>query len=419
MRVIVVGGGVVGITTAWTLSQRGHDVALFERAEEVATEATASNAGMLVPGDSVVWASPAAVGLLARALIPSKAGFIKVRPGAGLGLIPWGLRFLRECFPSRVARNIRHAHALSAYSLLELERIIADLGQDVAFEHTGMAFIGSDSAHLERLAHDRAGLAELGEHYEAVPGTEFARRDPAYGSLVTEQGESVGVLYTPGAAHGDSEAFSRALLTEAVARYSVDVRLSTPVLGIIRRAGRVTGVRTGSGDVSADAVVLAAGARTRELAREVGIRLPILPAKGYAITVPAVEGAQLPRIGGVDERAHVAFSRVVNGMRFSSTAEFAGYDTSQSAENYTSIRDVAAKLLPGALDWDRAVHHSGWRPSTPHSNPYIGATKVPGLLINSGHSHLGWTQAAGSAELLADLLDGATPEIDPTPYAVP
>lgn len=414
-RVIVIGGGVVGVTTAWALAERGHQVELFEAEAEIATQASASNAGLLVPGDSLVWGTPAAIGMLAKALLVRKKAFIRVRAGAGLRLIPWGIRFLWECLPARMRRNIAAAHALSAYSLEELERVARDIDADFAFQRNGMAFLAADREDLAALARDRAPLADAGESFVSYSPQEFLEVDGAYAAAASTIG---GVLHTPGAAHGDSEVFARALAGKAEAK-GVIVHRSTPVLAVRRRGGRAVGIETSHGHVDANVVIVAAGARTREIARTAGVRLPILPAKGYAVTVPAFDPDAVPRIGGVDERSHVAFSRVVGGLRISSTAEFTGYDTGSVPADYESIRATGEALCPGNLDWERATFHVGWRPATPNGNPIIGWSRVPGLLINSGHGHLGWTQAAGSAQIIADVIGGSEPAIDIAPYAVP
>ena len=226
------------------------------------------------------------------------------------------------------------------------------------------------------------------------------------------------MLFTSGSGKGDAHAFTRELARHAEAAGLV-IHRGTAVRRVLRDGRRAVGIDTAGGPKRFDAVVLAAGARTRDLARGVGVRLPMLPVKGYALTVPPRTGVTLPELGGVDETRHVAFSTTAGGLRLSSMAEFIGYDSTSTPASYASIREAGEAILPGALDWDRAEYFTGWRPSTPHSNPFIGESRVEGLFINSGHSHLGWTQASGSAELLADLMQGRTPEIDPTAYAVP
>ncbi|QJU55125.1 FAD-dependent oxidoreductase [Herbiconiux sp. KACC 21604] len=414
-RIAVVGGGVVGVTTAWSLLRRGHSVDLYEREETAATGATASNAGLIVPGDSLVWGTPSAIGMLARSLLARKQSFIRVRAGAGPSLVPWGLRFLRECLPSRMRRNVRAAHALSSYSLDRLQELQAELGLDFSFEANGMAFLAGSPEHLAALAEERGQLAAAGERYESYAGARFTEVDPGFAAAATGLG---GVLYTTGSAHGDARAFTLQLLQRAVDG-GLTVHSATEVRAIESQARAVTGLVTPGGSRSFDAVVLAAGARTAELARTAGLRLPILPAKGYAATVPIRPGASVADVGGVDERAHVAFSRMGDALRLSSTAEFAGYDSGSNPGDYDSIRATGDRLFPGALDWAGAEFHVGWRPATPDGNPILGRTALRGLYVNSGHGHLGWTQAAGSAEIVADQIDGIEPAIDTQPYRTP
>ena len=414
----VVGGGVVGVTTAWSLIQRGYRVELFESNPDIGSGATASNAGMLVPGDSVAWANPAAVVTMLSQLITRTRGFIRVHPKAGLRLIPWGLRFLLECLPWRVRRNVATTHRLSVYSLGVLDEQQRQLGLDFAYARHGMTFLTQDRDTAVRLAAAHAALSDLGERFDVFDaagyrGARFENHEPA-----TFGPEFNGVVVTTGSGKGDAHAFTHELARRAEAEGLI-IHRGVAVRRVLREGARAVGVDTSRGPKRFDGVVLAAGARTRELARTAGVRLPILPVKGYALTVPPKPGIRLPELGGVDETRHVAFSTTAGGLRLSSMAEFTGYDTSATLEDYASIRAAGEALLPGSLDWERAETFTGWRPSTPHSNPVIGESRTAGLFINSGHSHLGWTQASGSAELLGDLVDGREPAIDPSPYAVP
>lgn len=413
MRVVVVGGGVVGITTAYALARRGHTVEVVEREGEVGTGASAVNAGLLVPGDALVWGTPEAPRLLARALT-GHGSFLRVAPGAGPELVPWGLRFLRECTPRRMRDNIAAVHALAAFGYDELRAIFArEPGIATAARGDGMVFLFGTRAALDAGLAARRPLADLGERYDVLTRDELVALDAAFAHAAERV---AGAVHAPSCGSADCGAFTRALAQRARA-LGVALHLGAPVTDLVRdRSGRVTGVRTAAAEHAADVTVLAAGAWTARLARPLGHRLPIIPAKGYALTIPVRDAAGVPRVGGVDEDAHVAFSPMDGALRISSTAEFAGLNTDLRATDVEALRAAAERLFGAdALDLAAARPGAGLRPSTPSGRPLIGPLG-DGLLVNAGHGHLGWTQAAGAAQLLVAHLEGDRVPIDPTPY---
>lgn len=413
MRIAVVGAGVVGATTALALVERGYEVTLIDANDAAGTQASAVNAGMLVPGDSTVWGNPAAVRMLVGSALPGRHSFIKVRFRAGWRLIPWGIRFLLQCFPSAERRNVRATHRLSVYSYDELEKVVAKHPIEFSHDRNGMIFLFGSAGDRDHGLRARGLLAEAGEEFRSFDSDELTELDPGFAAAAKDG--AVG-LYSTSSGHGDSEAFARGA-ADAAAAAGATLRYGTRVRRLVRNRNAVRGVETDSGErIHADLVILAAGSRSAPLARDAGLSLPIIPGKGYSATVPITDPGAVPRIGGVDERAHVAFSVMQDSLRISSTAEFAGEDMSAQQADYADIRRTADRLFPNALDWSNAVFNTGARPATPSGVPIIGLTHVPGLAVNSGHGHLGWTQACGSATLLADLISGRTPAIDPTPY---
>jgi D-amino-acid dehydrogenase len=224
-----------------------------------------------------------------------------------------------------------------------------------------------------------------------------------------------GAIHDTSDATGDPQRFAVAL-AETCRRLGVRFMLSTTVLGMATDGARVTRVTTPDGDIRADAVVLAAGAASPLLTRTIGVRLPIYPAKGYTLTAAVKKPDRAPRVGGIDERSLVAWSRFAGDIRMSATAEFVGYDRSSSSADYAGIIATGEQLFPGAIDWDSANYRTGLRPMTPDGPPLIGLGRHENLYYNTGHGHMGWSMACGSARMLADLIEGRRPDIDPTPY---
>lgn len=410
MRVLVVGAGVIGVTTAHELARRGHDVTVLDRAYEPGRGASDVNAGLLVPGDALAWGTPKAPLLMLDAVM-GRSRFLRVRRGAGGAIVPWGLRFLRECRPARAIANVAALHALCAFSYAELERLLAEERIDASHARNGMLFLFATREGLVEGAAARRMLARLGETYDELTPADLVGLDGAYERAA---GRVAGALLARGSGHGDCGAFTRAL-AERCRALGVTFTLGAGAERLLTERSRVVGAMTSAGPLRAELTVVAAGTWSAALARTAGPRLPIVPSKGYCLTIPPRVGARIPTIGGVDEDAHVAFSPMDGRLRMSSTAEFAGFSAATRPSDFASIRAAATALFGDALDLDAATPGTGFRPSTPSGTPLIGPLR-PGLAVNAGHGHLGWTAAVGSARLLADHLDGRRPPIDASPY---
>lgn len=407
--VLVVGGGIVGSCSAYALAKREFDV-LLVTSEDVGDGASAGNAGLLVPPDSVVWASPANARSVPATLLGRGGSSIKV-DWRNKHVLPWGLRFLASSRASTYDRSCRSAHLLSRHSLEVLSGWTSETGVGGAVHHTGMLFLADSADGVHDIREARRALEAEGESFVELTHKQLAELDRAYSSLPGD----IHALYAPGAAHGDSRAVAR-LLTDAVTSLGGRVLPRCRVEGVTVRNGRAVGVRSDSGALVADAVVLAAGTGTTAIARTAGVHARILPVKGYAATVQVAVPDRVPRIGGVLESKHVAFSRMGDHLRLSTGAEVGarGHDVPSRAREL--LEDAAQLLFPGALDWGSATFRAEHRPMTPHGLALVGPTTVPGLYLNAGHGSLGWTQAAGSADVLAHLIAAEAPPIDPTPF---
>ncbi|HXE46286.1 MAG TPA: FAD-dependent oxidoreductase [Conexibacter sp.] len=411
MRIAVLGGGVIGVCSAYCLAREGHQVELTDAADDVALGASGSNAGLVVPPDSIVWNTPDAWAELFRAFV-LRRGPISVRPTAGPGLIPWGMRFLAHSTRRRSDASARAAEALSSYSARELQALASEAGVEPAPVPNGMVFFARDARVLSATAAARSLLAHAGHEFRQLTPEELARLDPGFAR--TSQ-HIAGALYAPDAASGDCAAFTRALAAKC-RELGVRFRFAERVTGFDADAQSIRAVHTTRGRVQADAYVLALGARSPEVARTAGLNLPVVPVKGYALTAPIGDDAAVPRIGGVDEGRHVAFSRHGSSLRLSTGAEFAGFDEQLRPEPLRFLEATGRDLFGDAIDWSAGSGRSGFRPVSADGVPYIGRSPRRNLFVNAGHGHLGWTQAAGSARLLADLIAGRPPAIDPCPY---
>ncbi|WP_030185538.1 FAD-dependent oxidoreductase [Streptomyces sp. NRRL S-813] len=408
-RVIVVGGGVLALSTAYALFRSGLEPTVVT-ADTVAAGATSSNGGLLVPADSLVWPGPANARAVPSALLRRSSANIGVRLSSP-AVIGWGLKFLAHSTASQHARLSTRALELSRHSLDILEQWTAQEHLSFDFQRNGMTFLFSGASPTEERSGAlaaRSHLADAGMRYEVLDAVQLSALAPGCEGI---DGRTV-ALFSPDAGHGDASAFTRAL-AQVLQRRGVAIHEHSPVERLVVRDGRVRAVATRSDVLEADAVVLAAGHHTRALARTAGLRVPILPVKGYAATVPIVEPSGVPDVGGVLETRHVAFSRTATHLRLSTGAEVGASDAHvpDAVRNY--LRAAGQALFPQAADWAAARYEAGHRPMTPHGLPFVGPTALPGLSLNSGHGSLGWTQAAGSADLLAHLLAGTEPPLRP------
>ncbi|WP_082521147.1 D-amino acid dehydrogenase [Rhodococcus sp. Leaf278] len=412
MRIAVLGGGVIGVTSAFYLARDGHEVTVYDERDSVADDTTASTAGLIAPGHSYAWASPQAPRMLLRSLVGGQTS-IRVKPRFDPALIRWGLSFIRECTPARSLRNTLAKYELACFSQNLLKQLTADESLEYRQTNGGILYLYRDAGALEEASRKADLMREHGRSQRLLTREETLKVDPA---LANSTIEFVGAIHDEEDGTGDPAQFTRELAA-AAARLGVRFELNTRIKSLqtdgtnVRRAMTDTGV-----EINAGCYVLALGSASSRLARTAGLHVPVYPAKGYSVSVAIRDQSLAPRTGGIDERSLVAWSPFGDTLRMSAVAEFAGYDKAHTPSNFAEIRAAGNELFPGALDWNSVEYRSGLRPMTPDGPPIIGPTRLNNLYINTGHGHVGWTMACGSASLLAAELAGSSSPIDPTPY---
>ena len=408
MKVLVLGGGVIGVATAYYLAEDGHEVTVIERNDRVASEASYGNCGLVTPGDSYAWASPGALKMFLKSLYRRDLG-IKVTPRLDPSMWSWSWKFLFECTNARAHRNTLLKLRLTMYSRDCLNALVARTRLDYDAQNRGVVYFFRTQESLDHgVAHMRL-LAENGLRIEIVDRDGLARVEPA---LTPSKDRLAGGIFSPMDQTGDSCKFGRNLAEWCAKNAEVRFAYRTAVTGIEVEGGRVKRVTTDKGPFEADAFVLAMGCDSPFLAQRIGVTLPIYPVKGYSLTVPIREDRVAPRIGGVDEDKLVAFSRLGNRLRLAATAEFAGYDRTHKPRDFQGLIVGAKELFPGIGDFDRAERWAGLRPMTPSSVPILGRAGCDNFYLNVGHGHVGWTMCCGSGKFVADLVSGRKPEID-------
>ena len=409
MHTVVLGAGVAGITSAWYLASQGRQVTVVDRQPLAASETSYANAGMVAPGHSYTWASPRAPGVLWRSLRDSSQALrLKLNPDPHMWVWLW--KFLQNCTAERSRINTGRKLVLCRYSQQQLQELTDKLGLHYERISQGALYVYRDAASFQRGQANMRILADGGMQLDVLDADGVIAREPA---LAQAREHVAGAIYCPSDESGDARMFTRAL-AERCRAAGVRFLMDTAIDRIEAQGDRITSVHTSAGPVTGDEYVLSLGSYSPILARPLGYSLPIYPVKGYSVTFPVGGGHLPPTLAGVDENNLVAWARFGDRLRFTATAEFSGYDTRHSPRDFEPMLRVARQLFPGGADWSQPDYWAGLRPMTPENTPILGASRHRNLFLNTGHGHMGWTMACGTAQILADLMDGRKPAIDIT-----
>lgn len=414
MKIIVLGGGILGTATAYFLARDGHEVDVIEKQARLAQDASSGNAGLIAPGHSFSWASPAAPKMLVKSLAGA-ATAIRVKPRLDPELIRWGLRFLGECRSERAVANTVVKLGLCQYSQGIQEDLTREEGIDYGHTSRGVLYLYRDERELQLGYQKSALLRDHGQNQEILDPQGCVEHEPALAPVVDR---IAGAVVDKTDSSGDCERFTNEL-ADCCRRLGVRFHMGIAVHRLEASGGRLTGVAVDGGLLTADHYVLCLGVDSPAIARTAGQRLPMYPAKGYSVTFPIRDEHRPPMLGGVDEATLVAWANFGDRLRMSSTAEFNGYGRGWGESDFANIHKMAKELFPEAADYSAGQYRACLRPMTPGGPPIIGYGKHRNLLYNTGHGHMGWTMACGSAKIAADLIGRRTPDIDVSRMAVP
>ena len=411
MKVLVLGAGVVGTTSAWYLARASHEVVVVDRQPVAGNETSFANGGQISVSHAEPWANPHVLPQVIKWLGHEDAPLLW-RWRADPAQFMWGLRFLNECRPAHTRRNIAAIVALALYSRGCLQTLRHELGVEYDHLERGILHLYTDPRAFAGAIEAARTMREFGLGRETVSAERCVEIEPA---LAGARHRLAGGTYTPTDESGDAYKFTEAL-AERAAALGVEFRFNSTVDRISISGGRIAGVivsgPAGNQLLNADAYVVALGSYTPLLLRPLGVRLPVIPAKGYSATVPLSDAAVAPTVSLTDDEHRLVFSRLGNRLRIAGTAEFNGYNLDLNPVRCNALLRRARQLFPALEAGGEPQFWCGLRPSTPSNVPCIGRTRYPGLWLNTGHGTLGWTMACGSAAALADLMSGRCPSPD-------
>lgn len=406
MRVVVLGSGVVGITSAYYLARSGFEVTVVDRQPSPGMETSFANAGQVSPGYSAPWAAPGIPFKAVKWLFQRHAPLL-IRPDGSLWQWQWVGMMLRNCTTNRYVVNKSRMMRLAEYSRDCLRELRAETGIEYEQRTQGTLQVFRTQQQLDAASKDIAVLAECGVSYELLDREGCAGVEPALG-LVKDK--LVGGLRLPGDETGDCHLFTTQLAEQAK-KLGVEFLYNLPVDRLLSANGRISGVEAGGVHISGDQFVVAMGSYSRPLLKVLGLDIPVYPVKGYSLTVPIADPAAAPVSTVMDETYKVAITRFDNRIRLGGMAELAGFDLSLNPRRRKTLEMVAGDLFPQGGNIHDATFWAGLRPMTPDGTPIVGGTRYDNLWLNTGHGTLGWTMACGSAQLLADLVAKRDPAI--------
>jgi D-amino-acid dehydrogenase len=413
MKTIVLGGGVIGTTTAYYLAKLGHEVHLVDRQDGVAMETSFANGGVLHTSEAEPWSRPGMPSNIWKWLGQENAPML-LRYSALPGMWRWGLAFIRNCTLERYRRSTMINLRLSFYTLAAIEEIRQETGIEYDLMQKGTLKIYTRAEALEQNRIECESLRPRGMVFEVVDAKRCVAIEPA---LAPIEHTLVGGLFFAPDEHGDCHKFTTGLREYCERKLDVRCHFGTEVKALRRVGDRIDAIETSKGSMRADRYVAAMGSYTPLHLRPLGIRLDIYPAKGVTVTVPAAPWADGPKVPIIDDTRLFGLVRLGGRYRCSGSVEFTGYDTAPSPTRCQAIVDNVSSVFPEfarCYDPNTAQFWAGLRPMAPSGNPYLGPTPIRNLFVNAGHGHLGWTMSCGSSRIVANFAADRKPEIDTT-----
>ncbi|WP_328590663.1 D-amino acid dehydrogenase [Kosakonia quasisacchari] len=405
MRVVVLGSGVVGVTSAWYLRQAGHDVTVIDRQPGPAQETSAGNAGQISPGYAAPWAAPG-VPLKAIKWMFQRHAPLAISLDGSSSQLKWMWQMLRNCDTRHYMENKGRMVRLAEYSRDCLKLLRETTGIQYEGRQGGTLQLFRTAEQYENATRDIAVLQDAGVPYQLLESARLAEVEPALAEVAHKL---TGGLRLPNDETGDCQLFTQQL-AQMAAQAGVEFRFNTPVDRLLYEGENIYGVKCGEEVVKADAYVMAFGSWSTGLLKNI-VDIPVYPLKGYSLTIPIAEEDGAPVSTILDETYKIAITRFDQRIRVGGMAEIVGFNTELLKPRRETLEMVVRDLFPRGGFVEQATFWTGLRPMTPDGTPVVGRTPYKNLWLNTGHGTLGWTMACGSGQLLSDLMSGSTPAI--------
>ncbi|MFM6992875.1 MAG: D-amino acid dehydrogenase [Rhodoferax sp.] len=412
MRILVLGSGLLGVSSAYYLSQLGHEVTVVDRQASPAAETSFANGGQISVSHAEPWANPSAPIKVLQWLGKEDAPLL-FRIRADMRQWLWGLQFMRECTPARTRHNIEQIVRLGTYSRSMLQALRRDTGISYDQQTAGILHFYTTQKEFDGALGPAEQMRALGCERRVISADEAVKLEPALAHI---RPQLAGATYTAEDESGDANRFARELV-KLCEKAGVKFLMSHTITALREVGGELDHVEATDSEgrfqrLRADAYVLAMGSLSPVYAAPLGINLPIYPAKGYSVTMPVKDASKAHTVSLTDDEYKLVFSRLGDRLRIAGTAELNGYDRDLNRVRCEAIVRRVEELFPGAGDATQASFWTGLRPATPSNVPLIGRSKVGRLFLNTGHGTLGWTHACGSGKSIARIVSGLEPEVD-------
>ena len=404
MQICILGAGALGVMTAYFLEQNGHKVSIIERQPQVAMETSFANGGQLSYSHAEPWASPAVLPKIVKWAFKENSPLVLSAKSLTPEMMAWGLKFLGQCTTAKARENTLNILRLALYSRQIMTEMRQQTTIDFNFLPNGILHFFTDQKLLDGAIRQAAFQADYGAPYTPLNARQCIEKEPALAGL---ESQLVGGVFHAEDESGDIHYFTKALAAQLK---NTQFYYDTQVVSLEREGRKIRAVRTNKNRIEANRFIVSLGSFSQKFLQPLGIRTNIYPMKGYSISVP-INGKKAPNLSLTDQGSKIVYSRLGNILRAAGTAEFAGHDMTVTPKRIEHMKSEMQRVFGDCGDFDKATGWACLRPQTPSGAPVLGNTPYDNLYLNTGHGTLGWTLGAGSAKIVADIIEGKTPAI--------
>ncbi len=404
MKIVILGAGVIGVTSAWFLLKKGHEVTIIDKHTLASCETSYANAGLLAPSDAFAWAKPSAPWFFLKSILNKNSG-IKLVPSFNLSLIKWSFQFILQCTNKKYIRNTKIKYEIAKFSLKCLDEIIDETAIEFHQDKRGIFYFFENVRSMQQARKSFSLLADFGLEISILDRQQLIKKMDKSHSLPENV---VGAVFSKNCRTGDCRLFTRKLLEKCKQLNGFKFINNEEISKIINIDNKISSVVTDANTYRTDSVVVAMGCSSMKLLSSVGVNVSILPTRGFSATIETTDNGNMIKAGFEDSSSFMALNMLGNNLRISCGAEFTANQTPSTSMRKSTKKMLrgAAKFFPNVKKTDNIEITEGFRPMTPSTVPIIGQSSIENLFINTGHGHLGWTMSCGSAKIISEIISG-------------